>query len=81
MDNPYRVIENVHHWRFIQDATSHWVKGNINKVPFNFNQVPGTGEVLAEEIMENISSVKKVKNNAADSIADALKSSSPTEIS
>ena len=26
MDNPYRVIENVHHWGSIHDATSHWVK-------------------------------------------------------
>ena len=41
---------------------------------YNFNQVPGSlaGEVLPDEIMENIASVKKVTNNAADCIADAL---------
>ena len=89
-DNPYRILENVSLWGFIHDATSHWVKelntvilravddqGYITKVPFNFNQVPGslTGEVLANEIMENISLVRKVKNNASEKISAALKSS------
>lgn len=93
-DNPYRVLENTTHWGFIHDATSHWVKelntvilravspnGSITKVPFSFNQVPGslTGEVLAEEIMTNISSVKTVKNNAASSISKALVDSSQSE--
>ena len=77
--NPYHVLEKVQHWGSIHDATSHWVKelntvilravddqGNITKVPFNFCQVPGslTGEALAEETMDNISLVRKVKNNA-----------------
>ena len=91
-DNPYRILEKVVHWGYIHDATSHWVKelntvilravderGNITKVPFSFNQVPGslTGEVLAEEIISNISAVKTVKNiNAASNISDALVSSS-----
>ena len=85
-NNPYRIIERVAHWGFIHDATSHWVKelntvilravdakGRITKVPFNFRQVPGslTGEVLAEEIMDNISMVKQPKNNAS-TITQAL---------
>ena len=90
-NNPYRILENVVHWGFIHDATSHWVKelntvilravdhnGNITKVPFAFRQVPGslTGEVLAEEVMSTISEVKTVKNNAANKISEALVSSS-----
>ena len=53
-------------------------KGTITKVPFNFRQVPGslTGEVLAEEIMDNISNVKATKNKAAATVTDALVSSS-----
>ena len=76
--NPYRQLEASQHWGFIHDATSHWVKeintvfiravdgsGNIHKVPFDMNQVPGslTGEVLCEEIMDQMSNVKKVKGN------------------
>ena len=95
-NNPYRLLEQVTHWGFIHDATSHWVKelntvilravdakghitkGHITKVPFNFRQVPGslTGEVLAEEIIDNISLVKKVKNNVASTISEALLSRS-----
>ena len=42
------------------------------------NQVPGslTGEVLCEEIINQISQVKTVKNNAASAISEALLSSS-----
>ena len=41
-------------------------------------QVPGslTGEVLCEEIINQISQVKTVKNNAANAISEALLSSS-----
>ena len=53
-------------------------QGNITQVPFNFRQGTGslTGETLAEEIMVNISLVRKVKNNAAEKFSDALISSS-----
>ena len=86
-NNPYRIVEQVTHRGFIHDATSHWVKelntvilravdakGRITKVPFNFRQVPGslTGEALAEEIIDNISLVKKVKNSASSTITQAL---------
>ena len=76
--NTYRVLESVKHWGFIHDATSHWVKEtntvfvraaddkrNIYKVPFEKEQVPRslTGEVLCDEIVKQISRVKKVKGN------------------
>ena len=76
--NPYRVLESVKHWGFIHDVTSHWVKeintvfvraaddiGNIYKVPFEMKQVPGslTGEVLCDEIVKQVSRLKKVKGN------------------
>ena len=76
--NPYRQLENSNHWSLIHDATSHWVKeintvfiravdatGNIQKVPFEMEQVPGslTGEVLCENIVKQMSNVKKVEGN------------------
>lgn len=90
-NNPYCILEQVNHWGFIHNATSHWVKelntvilravdskSHLTKVPFNFRQVPGslTGKVLAEEIIDNISLVKKVKNKAESTITKALLSSS-----
>ena len=53
-------------------------KGNISKVPFDMKQVPGTltGEVLCEEIINQISQVKTVKNNAVSVISEALLNSS-----
>ena len=86
-DNAYRAIS----LGFIHDTTSHWVKeinkmflravddkGNIFKVPFDMKQVPGslTGEVLCEEIINQISQVKTVKSDAASAISEALLSSS-----
>ena len=40
-------------------------KGNIYKVPFEMEQVPGSliGEVLCDEIVKQISFVKKVKGD------------------
>ena len=79
-DNLYRILEKVKNYGFIHDATTHWVKeintvfiravddkGNIAKVPFSMKCVPGslTGEVLCKEIIEEISSVKVLKSNAA----------------
>ena len=90
-DNIYRAIETANHWGFIYDVTSQWVKvintvflravddkGNISKVPFDMKQVPGTltGEVLCEEIINQISQVKTVKNNAVSVISEALLNSS-----
>ena len=90
-DIAYCAIETANHWGFIHNAKSHWVKeintvflravddkGNIFKVPFDMKQVPGslTGEVLCEEIINQISQVKTVKNNAASAISEALLSSS-----
>ena len=39
--------------------------GNIHKVPFEMEQVPGslTGEVLCDEIVKQVSRLKKVKGN------------------
>ena len=90
-DNAYCTIETANHWGFIHDAPSHWVKeintvflravddkGNIFKVSFDMKQVPGslTGEALCEEIINQISQVKTVKNNAASAISEALLGSS-----
>ena len=76
--NPYRVLESIKHWGLIHDSTSHWMKGintvfvrtaddkgNIYKVPFEMEQVPGslTGEVLCDKIVNQISFVKKVKGD------------------
>ena len=94
-DNTYRATETANHRCFIHDATSHWVKeintvflravddnGNIFKVPFDMNQVAGslTGEVLCEEIINQISQVKTVKNNAASAISETLLSNSDDDI-
>ena len=72
----------------MHDAITHWVKelntifiravgkdGAIFKVPFSFDRVPGsfTGEALCEELIQKISSVKVLKENAAEKLPDALR--------
>ena len=49
--------------------------GTIFKVPFSFYRVPGsfTGEALCEELIQKISSVKVLKENAAEKLPDALR--------
>ena len=49
--------------------------GTIFKVPFSFYRVPGsfTGEGLCEELIQKISSVKVLKENAAEKLPDALR--------
>ena len=48
---------------------------SVYKVPFSMKKVPGsfTGEVLCTELVSEISSVEKIKDNAATKIAKALK--------
>ena len=67
------------------DATSHWVKeintvfiravdgsGNIHKVPFEMEQVPGslTGEVLCETIIKQLSKVNPPEGKHNDTEKD-----------
>ena len=49
-------------------------KGNIFKVPFDIKQVPEslTGEVLFEEVINQISQVTTVKNIVASAISEAF---------
>ena len=51
-------------------------EGTVYKVPFSMKDVPGsfTGEVLCSELIYEISSIKVVKNSAADKLIEALKS-------
>lgn len=48
--------------------------GTIAKVPFNLKRVPGsfTGEVLCEELMKEITEVRKVQGNAREKIHEHL---------
>ena len=83
--NPYRQLEKSNNWGFIHDATSHWVKeintvfiravdgsGNIHKVPFEMEQVPGslTGEVLCETIIKQLSKVNPPEGKHNDTEKD-----------
>ena len=77
-DNPYRLLEKCNDFSMMHDATTHWVKElntvmlrvispelDVVKVPFSFKSVRAlTGEVLCDEIIEAISSIKKVNGNA-----------------
>ena len=49
-------------------------KSNIFKVPFDMKQVPGSlpGEVLLEEVINQISQVTTVKNIVASAISEAF---------
>ena len=86
-ENPYRFLDKSDHFSLIHDATTYFVKqmntsiirivkgdGTIVKVPFDMKKVNGslTGEVLCEELMGEISTVKKVKNNANETIGSWL---------
>ena len=85
--NPCRVLEKSIEFSLLHDVTTHWVKqlitcmvrcigvnGEIFKVPCSMKQVPGgfTGEALAEELIQEISSIKHLKDNAADQIPSIL---------
>lgn len=87
-DNPYRKLEKSNTWSLMHDGTTVWVRPinttflrvvdhdtlAIHRVPFTLRQVPGsfTGEVLCEELIQVISNVKKVKDNAFDQIETIL---------
>ena len=47
---------------------------DIYKVPYSMKQVPGsfTGEVLCEEVITHISSVRNVEWNASDTVKEKL---------
>ena len=72
----------------MHDATTHWVEelntifirvvgkdGTILKVSFSFGKVPRsfTGEALCEKLIQKISSVKVLKENATEKLPDALR--------
>ena len=72
----------------MHDASTHWVKELITifirvvgkewtilKVSFSFDRVPGwfTGEALCENLIQKISSVKVLKENAAENRPGALR--------
>ena len=93
-DNPYRLLEKSSCFSLIHDATTYWVKqinttilrvvtdgGKIVKVPYNMKKVAGslTGEVLCEEVMKEICSIRKVENNATQTVRKYLESSSSGE--
>ena len=48
--------------------------GDISKVPFAFNQVPGsfTSEALRDDIIKTLSTAKVVSKNAASTIQQAF---------
>ena len=49
---------------------------DIVRVPFSFRSVtPPTGEALADEIIDVVSAIKKVPNNAFDNIHEAIQKS------
>ena len=77
--NQYQILGDATCWGLLHDATSHYVKevnsifiravspdGHVTKIPYCMHKVPGslTGEVLCEELMEQISLTKGVHNNA-----------------
>ena len=88
IDNPYRKLENCSTYSIMHDGTTVWVLPvntiflrvidpsnlDIYKVPYSMKKVPGsfTGEVLCDELISAISSVKKVKDNAFDTIESRL---------
>ena len=72
----------------MHNAITHWIEefntifitvvgkdGTIFKVPFSFDRVSGsfTGEALCEELIQKISSVKVLKENAAEKLPDAIR--------
>ena len=80
-------MEKADDFGLLHDATSHWVKelntvfiravsdeGKIYKVPFSMKRVPGsfTGEALSKELLSEISSIKRLKENASESIENAI---------
>ena len=86
-DNPYCQLEISYEFGVLHDATTNFTKtvnalfvrvvngdGEIFKVPFSFNKVPGsfTGEALRDELLKEISKIKQVKNNASNTIPAAL---------
>ena len=86
-DNPYRALEKCSDFGLLHNATSHWYKeintiflrvaaddGQILKVPFSAKRVPGsfTGEALCQELITEISKIKKVEPNATKQIPPAL---------
>ena len=72
----------------MHDATSYWVKQlntmmirvatdgmEVVRVPFSFRNVASlTGEALYNEIIDTVSAMKKVMNNASETIFAALNS-------
>ena len=87
-DNPYRQLEKCQDYGFLQDGTTHWATGintvfvcavaddgSVYKVPFWMKKVPGsfTGEALCMELISEISSIKKLIDNAATKIAKAVR--------
>ena len=87
-NNPYRVLEKCKEFGLVHDATTHWVKelntifirvvgkdGTIFNMSFIFDRVPGSfiGEALCEELILKISSVRVLKENAAEKLPDALR--------
>ena len=55
--------------------------GTIYKVPYSFKRVPGsfTGEALCAELIEEISEIRPLKENAAQTILDIIKKNKQTE--
>ena len=87
-NNPYQVLEKCKEFGLVHDATTHWVKelntifirvvgkdGTILNVSLSFDRVPGsfTGEALCEELIQKISSVKVLKENATEKLPHALR--------
>ena len=93
-DNPYRLLEKCSEFGIMHDATIHWVKQlntvmlrvvtselDVVKVPFSFKSVPSlTREALCAEIIENVSSIKKVHGNAFENIIGKLESQDENEV-
>ena len=54
--------------------------GSVYKVPFSMKKVPGsfTGEALCMELISEISSIKKLKDNAATKTAEAVRNYTST---
>ena len=88
-DNPYRALEKCNTFSILHDATSYWVQQfntmfirvvtddcEIIPAPFSFRSVQSlTGEALCDEIIDVVSAVKQVDNNAFKRIYDEIKKS------
>ena len=87
--NPYQILRDSTCFGLLHDATTQYVKevntvfirevssdGHVIKVPYCMHNVPGslTGEVFCDELVEQISQIKTVHNNAFEIVPEKIRS-------